>query len=165
MEVTIRQVPAQPDIQEQQEAWLFHGTKYSVEVNPMKKVTIFVSLLLLLFLTACNARSAESDAQQPTQPQAESVALQVDVSGLPEGQCYRQTPYLNPIGISYPEGQCVWNGKVYSFSNAPAKLGVTDANGNSEALELPDVEYIYSVCETGDCAAGGSQSVVLCRDG
>ena len=153
MEVTIRQVPAQPDIQEQQEAWLFHGTKYSVEVNPMKKVTIFVSLLLLLFLTACNARSAESDAQQPTQPQAESVASQVDVSGLPEGQCYRQTPYLNPIGISQPEGQCVWNGKVYSFSNAPAKLGVTDANGNSEALELPDVEYIYSVCETGDTLA------------
>ena len=119
----------------------------------MKKATIFVSLLLLLFLTACNARSAESDAQQPTQPQAESVASQVDVSGLPEGQCYRQTPYLNPIGISQPEGQCVWNGKVYSFSNAPAKLGVTDANGNSEVLELPDVEYIYSVCETGDTLA------------
>lgn len=119
----------------------------------MKKVTIFVSLLLLLFLTACNARSAESDAQQPTQPKAESVASQVDVSGLPEGQCYNQTPYLNPIGISYPEGQCVWNDKVYSFSNAPAKLGVTDANGNSEVLELPDVEYIYSVCETGDTLA------------
>lgn len=78
---------------------------------------------------------------------------QVDVSGLPEGQCYNQTPYLNPIGISYPEGQCVWNGKVYSFSNAPAKLGVTDANGNSEALELPDAEYIYSVCETDDALA------------
>ena len=119
----------------------------------MKKVTIFVSLLLLLFLTACNARSAESDAQQPTQPQAESVASQVDVSGLPEGQCYRQTPYLNPIGISQPEGQCVWNGKVYSFSNAPAKLGITDANGNSEALELPDAEYIYGMCENGDTLA------------
>lgn len=110
-------------------------------------------LLLLLFLTACNARSAESDVQQSTQPKAESVASQVDVSGLPEGQCYNQTPYLNPIGISYPEGQCVWNDKVYSFSNAPAKLGVTDANGNSEVLELPDVEYIYSVCETGDTLA------------
>ena len=91
--------------------------------------------------------------QQSTQPKAESVASQVDVSGLPEGQCYNQTPYLNPIGISYPEGQCVWNDKVYSFSNAPAKLGVTDANGNSEVLELPDVEYIYSVCETGDTLA------------
>ena len=119
----------------------------------MKKVTIFVSLLLLLFLTACNARSAESDAQQSTDIQAENAASQVDISELPEGQCYSQTPYLNPIGISYPEGQCVWNGKVYSFSNAPAKLGVTDANGNSEALELPDVEYIYSVCETGDTLA------------
>lgn len=119
----------------------------------MKKTVFPFFLLLLLFLTACNARSAESDAQQPTQPQVESVASQVDVSGLPEGQCYRQTPYLNPIGISYPEGQCVWNGKVYSFSNAPAKLGVTDANGNSEVLELPDVEYIYSVCETGDTLA------------
>ena len=51
------------------------------------------------------------------------------------------------------EGQCVWNDKVYSFSNAPTKLGVTDANGNSEALELPDAEYIYSVCETGDTLA------------
>ena len=119
----------------------------------MKKTVFPFFLLLLLFLTACNARSAESDVQQSTQPKAESVASQVDVSGLPEGQCYNQTPYLNPIGISYPEGQCVWNDKVYSFSNAPAKLGVTDANGNSEALELPDVEYIYSVCETGDTLA------------
>lgn len=119
----------------------------------MKKTVFSIFLLLLLFLTACNARSAESDVQQSTQPKAESVAAQVDVSGLPEGQCYNQTPYLNPIGISYPEGQCVWNGKVYSFSNAPAKLGVTDANGNSEVLELPDVEYIYSVCETGDTLA------------
>jgi ABC-type glycerol-3-phosphate transport system substrate-binding protein len=119
----------------------------------MKKTVFSIFLLLLLFLTACNARSAESDVQQSTQPKAESVASQVDVSGLPEGQCYNQTPYLNPIGISYPEGQCVWNDKVYSFSNAPAKLGVTDANGNSEVLELPDVEYIYSVCETGDTLA------------
>ena len=119
----------------------------------MKKTVFPFFLLLLLFLTACNARSAESDVLQSTQPKAESVASQVDVSGLPEGQCYNQTPYLNPIGISYPEGQCVWNDKVYSFSNAPAKLGVTDANGNSEVLELPDVEYIYSVCETGDTLA------------
>lgn len=119
----------------------------------MKKTVFPFFLLLLLFLTACNARSAESDVQQSTQPKAESVASQVDVSGLPEGQCYNQTPYLNPIGISYPEGQCVWNDKVYSFSNAPAKLGVTDANENSEVLELPDVEYIYSVCETGDTLA------------
>lgn len=118
-----------------------------------EKTVFSIFLLLLLFLTACNARSAESDVQQSTQPKAESVAAQVDVSGLPEGQCYNQTPYLNPIGISYPEGQCVWNGKVYSFSNAPAKLGVTDANGNSEALELPDAEYIYSVCETDDTLA------------
>lgn len=119
----------------------------------MKKTVFSIFLILLLFLTACNARSAESDVQQSTQPKTESVASQVDVSGLPEGLCYNQTPYLNPIGISYPEGQCVWDGKVYSFSNAPAKLGVTDANGNSEALELPDAEYIYSVCETGDTLA------------
>ena len=117
----------------------------------MKKA-IFSFLLLLLSLTACNARSEAPDAQQAAQPQAET-ALPVDVSTLPEGQCYRQTPYLNPIGISQPDGECVWNGKVYSFSNAPAKLGVTDANGNSEALELPDAEYIYGVCENGDTLA------------
>lgn len=118
----------------------------------MKKTIFSFFLILLLFLTACNAGSTEPDVQQEAQPQAE-VSLPVDISGLPEGQCYRQTPYLNPIGISYPEGQCVWNDKVYSFSNAPTKLGVTDANGNSEALELPDAEYIYSVCETGDTLA------------
>ena len=119
----------------------------------MKKTVFSFFFLLLLFLTACDAQSNEPDAQQSTDIQAENAASQVDISELPEGQCYSQTPYLNPIGISYPEGQCVWNGKVYSFSNAPAKLGVTDANGNSEALELPDVEYIYSVCETGDTLA------------
>ena len=118
----------------------------------MKKATMFVSLLLLLSMTACNARSSAPDVQQTPEAQAEA-ALQVDVSELPEGQCYRQTPYLNPIGISYPEGQCVWDGKVYSFSNAPAKLGVTDANGNSEALELPDAEYIYGVCGAGNTLA------------
>ncbi len=118
----------------------------------MKKTFFSFFLLLLLSLTACNARSAAPDAQQEAQPQAE-VSLPVDISGLPEGKCYRQTPYLNPTGISQPEGQCVWNGKVYSFSNAPAKLGVTDANGNSEALELPDAEYLYGVCGTGDTLA------------
>ena len=118
----------------------------------MKKTFFSFFLLFLLSLTACNARSAAPDVQQEVQPQAE-VSLQMDVSGLPEGQCYRQTPYLNPTGISQPEGQCVWNGKVYSFSNAPAKLGVTDANGNSEALELPDAEYLYGVCGAGDTLA------------
>lgn len=143
------------DIQDrlQQGARFFRAPKQTIWVTHMKKTVFSIFLLLLLFLTACNARSAESDVQQSTQPKAESVAAQVDVSGLPEGQCYNQTPYLNPIGISYPEGQCVWNGKVYSFSNAPAKLGVTDANGNSEALDLPDAEYIYSVCETDDALA------------
>lgn len=118
----------------------------------MKKTFFSFFLLLLLSLTACNARSAAPDTQQTPEPQAEA-ALQVDVSELPEGQCYRQMPYLNPIGISQPDGQCVWNGKVYSFSNAPVKLGVTDANGNSEALELPDAEYLYGMCENGDTLA------------
>lgn len=118
----------------------------------MKKAIFSFFLLLLLSLTACNARSSAPDVQQAAQPQAET-SLPVDISGLPEGQCYRQTPYLNPIGISQPDGECVWNGKVYSFSNAPAKLGVTDANGNSEALELPDAEYIYGMCENGDTLA------------
>ena len=118
----------------------------------MKKTIFSFFLILLLSLTACSARSSAPDAQQTSEPQAETSS-QVDISELPDGQCYRQTPYLNPIGISYPEGQCVWNGKVYSFSNAPGKLGVTDANGNSEALELPDAEYIYGVCENGDTLA------------
>ena len=118
----------------------------------MKKTIFSIFLILLLSLTACNARSSAPDAQQEAQPQTE-VSLQVDISELPEGQCYRQTPYLNPIGISQPDGQCVWNDKVYSFSNAPGKLGVTDVNGNSEALELPEAEYIYGVCENGDTLA------------
>ena len=118
----------------------------------MKKTIFAFFLIFLLSLTACSARSSAPDAQQTSEPQADTSS-QVDISELPDGQCYRQTPYLNPIGISYPEGQCVWNGKAYSFSNAPGKLGVTDANGNSEALELPDAEYIYGMCENGDTLA------------
>ena len=118
----------------------------------MKKTIFAFFLIFLLSLTACSARSSAPDAQQTSEPQAETSS-QVDISDLPDGQCYCQTPYLNPIGISQPDGECVWNGKVYSFSNAPAKLGVTDANGNSEALELPDAEYIYGVCENGDTLA------------
>lgn len=118
----------------------------------MKKTIFAFFLIFLLSLTACSARSSAPDAQQTSEPQAETSS-QVDISELPDGQCYRQTPYLNPIGISQPEGQCVWNGKVYSFSNAPGKLGVTDANGNSEALELPDAEYLYCVCGAGDTLA------------
>ena len=118
----------------------------------MKKTIFAFFLIFLLSLTACSARSSAPDAQQTSEPQADTSS-QVDISELPDGQCYRQTPYLNPIGISQPDGECVWNGKVYSFSNAPAKLGVTDANGNSEALELPDAEYIYGVCENGDTLA------------
>lgn len=118
----------------------------------MKKTIFAFFLIFLLSLTACSARSSASDAQQTSEPQAETSS-QVDISELPDGQCYRQTPYLNPIGISYPEGQCVWNGKAYSFSNAPGKLGVTDANSNSETLELPDAEYIYGMCENGDTLA------------
>ena len=118
----------------------------------MKKTIFAFFLIFLLSLTACDARSSAPDAQQTSEPQAETSS-QVDISELLDGQCYRQTPYLNPIGISYPEGQCVWNGKVYSFSNAPGKLGVTDANGNSEALELPDAEYLYGVCGAGDTLA------------
>ena len=118
----------------------------------MKKTIFAFFLIFLLSLTACDARSSAPDVQQTPETQAETP-LPVDISGLPEGQCYRQTPYLNPIGISQPDGQCVWNSKVYSFSNAPGKLGVTDANGNSEALELPGAEYIYGVCENGDTLA------------
>lgn len=79
------------------------------------------------------------------QPKAESVAAQVDVSGLPEGQCYNQTPYLIQSEFRIRREKCV-PGMGKHLSNAPL-LGVVDANGNSEALELPDAEYIYSVCE------------------
>ena len=81
----------------------------------MKKTIFAFFLIFLLSLTACSARSSAPDAQQTSEPQADTSS-QVDISELPDGQCYRQTPYLNPIGISQPDGQCVWNSKVYSFS-------------------------------------------------
>ena len=136
--------------------------KHGIEMNHMKKTIFSLFLLLLLFLTACDARSNALDAQKEAQPQAE-VSLPVDISGLPEGQCYRQMPYLNPIGISYPEGQCVWNDKVYSFSNAPAKLagafGLQNAynlDGGSSCTVVLNNEKINSPSnpkrrEVGDC--------------
>lgn len=116
----------------------------------MKKKLLVLGVICLYLLTACSAREEAQGVQTPPEV---SPAAQIDIQNVPDGQCYRQTTWPLPEGIAEAEGQCVRDGKLYSYSNAPAALGATDADGSTAALPLPDAEYLYGVCESGDTLA------------
>ena len=118
----------------------------------MKKNILVLFVVCLCFLTAC-APQEEVHAEPAKTPPEVSSEVQLDIRNLPDGQCYRQTTWPLPEGTSEAEGQCVWDGRIYSYSNVPAALGVTDADGSTAALPLPDAEYLYGVCEAGDALA------------
>ena len=131
----------------------YRAPKHDIWGIYMKKAVISLYLLLQIFLTACGAHDAAQNILQNVEAKKNDTVSLVDTTELPVGQCYCQTPYLNPVGISQPEGQCIWNSRVYSFSNAPTKLSVVDANGNSQSLDIPDAPYLYSVCDAGNTLA------------
>ena len=116
----------------------------------MKRKLLVLGVICLCLLTACSAREEAQGVQTPPEV---SPAAQIDIQNVPDGQCYRQTTWPLPEGIAEAEGQCVRDGKLYSYSNAPAVLGATDANGSTAALPLLDAEYLYGVCESGDALA------------
>lgn len=116
----------------------------------MKRKLLVLGVICLCLLTACSAREEAQGVQTPPEV---SPAAQIDIQNVPDGQCYRQTTWPLPEGIAEAEGQCVRDGKLYSYSNAPAALGATDADGSTAALPLPDAEYLYGVCESGDTLA------------
>ena len=116
----------------------------------MKRKLLVLGVICLCLLTACSAREEARGVQTPPEV---SPAAQIDIQNVPDGQCYRQTTWPLPEGIAEAEGQCVRDGKLYSYSNAPAALGATDADGSTAALPLPDAEYPYGVCESGDTLA------------
>ena len=116
----------------------------------MKRKLLVLGVICLCLLTACSAREEAQGVQTPPEV---SPAAQIDIQNVPDGQCYRQTTWPLPKGIAEAEGQCVRDGKLYSYSNAPAALGATDADGSTAALPLPDAEYLYGVCESGDALA------------
>ena len=118
----------------------------------MKKNILVLLVVCLCFLTAC-APQEEVHAEPAKTPPEVSSEVQLDIRNLPDGQCYRQTTWPLPEGTAEAEGQCVWDGRIYSYSNVPAALGVTDADGSTAALPLPDAEYLYGVCEAGDALA------------
>lgn len=116
----------------------------------MKRKLLVLGVICLCLLTACSAREEAQGVQTPPEV---SPAAQIDIQNVPDGQCCRQTTWPLPKGIAEAEGQCVRDGKLYSYSNAPAALGATDADGSTAALPLPDAEYLYGVCESGDALA------------
>lgn len=118
----------------------------------MKKKLIVFGVVCLWLLSACSARQETQGENMQTPPEVSS-AVQIDVRNLPDGQCYRQTTWPLPEGLTQAEGQCVRDGKLYSYSNAPAALGMTEMDGSTAALPLPEAEYLYGVCDTGDALA------------
>ena len=137
------------------------------DTETMKKKLFVFWVVCLCLLTACSARQ-ESQGENAQTPPEISSALQIDVRNLPDGQCYRQTTWPLSEGITQAEGQCIWDGRIYSYSNAPAALGATDVDGSTAALPLPDAEYLYGVCESGDALvllAGTYQAFYFDADG
>lgn len=122
------------------------------DTETMKKKLFVFWVVCLCLLSACSARQETQGENVQTPPEVSS-AVQINVRNLPDGQCYRQTTCPLPEGITQAEGQCIWDGRIYSYSNAPAALGATDVDGSTAALPLPDAEYLYGVCESGDALA------------
>lgn len=122
------------------------------DTETMKKKLFVFWVVCLCLLSACSARQETQGENVQTPPEVSS-AVQINVRNLPDGQCYRQTTCPLPEGITQAEGQCIWGGRIFSYSNAPAALGMTDANDSTAALPLPDAEYLYGVCRTGDALA------------
>ena len=118
----------------------------------MKKNILVLFVVCLCFLTAC-APQEDVHAEPAQTPPEVSSEVQLDIRNLPDGQCYRQTTWPLSEGITQAEEQCIWDGRIYSYSNAPAALGLTGADGSTTALPLPDAEYLYGVCESGDALA------------
>ena len=118
----------------------------------MKKNILVLFVVCLCFLTAC-APQEDVHAEPAQTPPEVSSEVQLDIRNLPDGQCYRQTTWPLSEGITQAEEQCIWDGRIYSYSNAPAALGLTGADGSTTALPLPDSEYLYGVCESGDALA------------
>ena len=118
----------------------------------MKKNILVLFVVCLCFLTAC-APQEDVHAEPAKTPPEVSSEVQLDIRNLPDGQCYRQTTWPLSEGITQAEEQCIWDGRIYSYSNAPAALGLTGADGSTTALPLPDSEYLYGVCESGDALA------------
>ena len=122
------------------------------DTETMKKKLFVFGIVCLCLLSACSARQETQGENVQTPPEVSS-AVQINIRNLPDGQCYRQTTCPLPEGITRAEGQCIWGGRIFSYSNAPAALGMTDANDSTAALPLPDAEYLYGVCRTGDALA------------
>ena len=118
----------------------------------MKKNILVLFVVCLCFLTAC-APQEDVHAEPAQTPPEVSSEVQLDIRNLPDGQCHRQTTWPLSEGITQAEEQCIWDGRIYSYSNAPAALGLTGADGSTTALPLPDSEYLYGVCESGDALA------------
>ena len=118
----------------------------------MKKKLFVFWVVCLCLLSACSARQESQGENAQTMPEVSS-AVQIDVCNLPDGQCYQQTTWPLPESVAQAEGRCIRDGKLYSYSNAPTALGMTDANGSTAALPLPDAEYLYGVCRAGDALA------------
>ena len=133
----------------QTSATIFEQTR---DTETMKKKLFVFWVVCLCLLSACSARQETQGENVQTPPEVSS-AVQIDVRNLPDGQCYRQTTWPLPEGITQAEGQCIWDGRIYSYSNVSLALGLTGASGSATALPLPDAEYLYGVCRTGDALA------------
>ena len=73
----------------------------------MKKNILVLFVVCLCFLTAC-APQEEVHAEPAKTPPEVSSEVQLDIRNLPDGQCYRQTTWPLPEGITQAEGQCIW---------------------------------------------------------
>lgn len=121
-------------------------------VHPKRRL-VFILCMCFMFLVACRNRVEEIPPSAAQATDDAEAAIVQETETLPEGQCYRQTTWPSPAGITQTEGQCVWNGCIYAFSNQPKALGAADMSGNIWALELPEEEYLYGVCDAGSALA------------
>lgn len=121
----------------------------------MKQKIMAILLGLLLVLSACSAKPADTSGSAPQTDGSAASSCPSNGTAQPQEPeepvidltlRYQSLPLPNGMGAA--QGQCYQHGRVYSYGNdRGAAVGYTLVDGTTGMLELPaEEEYVHAIC-------------------